>query len=595
MKGKMKVLFISPFENMREKIERIGAQYPDISLTVSIGNQAEGQKIAEESYGANFDCIISRGNTATMIRNAVSVPVIEVRVTLNDVLASLSEVENIPPVIAAVGHKNIVGDLDYLNSLLPFELVPFGMESMSELDGIFDELTARGIRVIVCDTVTYERAASCDFDAYILNSGEESIRYAFEQVMFLSRSNSTMLEENQLLRRLASANSESETVVFDADRQLYYSSLSERDEIMGYLRERLEDFEETDKFRMMKQQSGHIYRISAKKVMVNGKTYFAYFFSRKALNGRSSHRSIRYLSEAELRTELESSVFGIANIDRYYTVELGSALARNNPVLIYGEVGVGKNHLAELIYLNSKYVKNPFVLIDCTLINDRAWDYLLNRDNSPLWDSGNTFFIKNIDAVDDEHLRELLAAIIDGDVQKRNRIIISCSSRRGLSKIGEMPAQKVMEQLECIVISMLPLRGQHAVIERSVNLLLDDFRNKKNPGLGHMGTDGMGMLTNFNWPQNYDQLIRVIEKVGTLSGNGPVTRELVSEALTAEMSITQGETASTSNTILDLTKTMDEINRDIVKIILELNGGNQSAAARSLGISRTTLWHMLKN
>lgn len=595
MERKMNVLFISPFENMRDTIERICSVYPNIDLTVSIGSDEDGQRIAEESYGYNYDCIISRGNTATMIRKAVSVPVIEVKVTLSDVLASLSGVTRFPAVIAAVGYKNVVSGMDYLNSFLPFDLELFGIDSADELDQVFDELTAQGIRVIVCDTVTYRQAVKRDFDAYILSSGEDSIRYAFEQVMFLSRANSTMLEENQLLRRLVSANSESETVVFDADKQLYYSSLPERDTIMGYLKEKLSDFASCNKFKLVKQQAGYIYRISAKKVTVNSDIYYAYFFSRKLVNLRNEHRSIHYYTDEEIRQELEGSVFGIANIKRYYSAELNSALSRNNPVLIYGEVGVGKNHLAELIYLNSKFSKNPFVLIDCTLINNRSWNYLLSRNDSPLCDNENTLFIKNIDAIDDSRMRELLAALLDGDVSKRNRIIISCSAKRELSAVSGLPVLKVVNQLECFVISMKPLRGQYAAIENSANLLLKDFRDRKNRHVGAIEADAMPLLLHFGWPQNYDQLIRVMEKAGTLAGAGPVTNEIVREALTAEMSLTQGETTNTSNTLLDLTKPLSEINREIVKLLLEQNGGNQSAAARSLGISRTTLWHMLKD
>lgn len=45
---------------------------------------------------------------------------------------------------------------------------------------------------------------------------------------------------------------------------------------------------------------------------------------------------------------------------------------------------------------------------------------------------------------------------------------------------------------------------------------------------------------------------------------------------------------------LDLHKTLDEIERDIIQQILAEEGMNQSAAAKRLGISRSTLWRKLK-
>ena len=73
-----------------------------------------------------------------------------------------------------------------------------------------------------------------------------------------------------------------------------------------------------------------------------------------------------------------------------------------------------------------------------------------------------------------------------------------------------------------------------------------------------------------------------------------ISRELVSSLLTAEMLVAQGDNVRTADTFLDLSKDLESINRDVAAIVLEHNGGNQSRTAKSLGISRTTLWRMLK-
>jgi len=88
--------------------------------------------------------------------------------------------------------------------------------------------------------------------------------------------------------------------------------------------------------------------------------------------------------------------------------------------------------------------------------------------------------------------------------------------------------------------------------------------------------------------------MRVMEKLAFLVGDDAITRQHVSDALRVEISFVQGETPNTAKTILNLSQTLEEINQDIAKIILEQNNGNQSVAAKNLGISRTTLWRMLK-
>ena len=593
MKEKMNVLFISPFENMRRPVQKIAQLYPNIETTILCGNEDMGKRLALESYSANYDCIISRGNTATLIRQAVSIPVVEVKVTLNDVLGSLADAPELPTVVAAVGYNSVVSGMDTLKRFLPFCLEVFGFDTVDQLESVFHRLRQMDIHTIVCDTITYELASRQGFNAYILQSGEDSIRYAFDYVMLLYQSSSSMLEENQLLRRLASVNSESETVVFSQDRKLYYSSLKDSDSILfEHLRERLPDFETHDKFKIVKQQSGYLYRVSAKKVTIRGSMYYAYFISRRTPDMQYTQKGIRYLTEAEVRKEMDSSVFGIANLKNYYSSELNQALSRRNPVLIFGEVGVGKNHLAEMIYLNSQYTKNPFVFIDLPLMNKQTWNYLISRNESPLCDNSNTLFLKHIDALDNSQLSQLLAALVEGDVSKRNRIILSCSARRENAKLGNL--LRVIDQLGCLTINMQPLQGQYGAIEDSVNLLLSDFREKNHSRVGAPEPGAMSLLLHYPWPQNYNQLIRVVNKVATLAGDGPITKTMVAEALTTEMFFTQGETDQSANTFLDLTKPLNEINADIVRILLEQNSGNQTLTAKSLGISRTTMWRMLR-
>lgn len=595
MKVKMKVLFISPFENMRNAILSIGGTYPEIDLTVAIGNEELGKQIVEERFSNNYDCIISRGNTATIIRKSVFIPVVDVKVTLYDVLESLSGVTTVPTKIAAVGYNSVVSSMGYLNQFLPFDMKVFGFDHIHHLEDIFLQLKKENIDVIVCDTITYQIAKKRGFEAYILNSGEDSIRYAFEQAVQLYQSSQSMLEENQLLRRLVSTNSESGTVVYSADRKLYYSSLSEQySPVLEHLRERLDDFREHDRFRIVRQQGDYLLRISARKITINGRVFFAYFISRKIPNMQNHHKSIRYYSEVDIRQRTERSVFRIANINNYYSTELSRALMQKNPVMIYGEVGIGKNYLAEMIYLKSKYVKNPFVVIDMSLISRQTWDFLINKSSSPLLDKGNTLFIKNIDAIDEHQLRQLLASIIDGEVAKRNQLILSCSAQRDLSPVSSLAVLKVINQLECLTISMVPLYGQYGTIENSIHLMLADFRKHNNSDVGSVTPSAMSSLLHYRWPGNYDQMIRVINKVATLAGSGPITKEIVDDALATEMNFIRGETTQTGNTLLDLSKPLNDISCDIVKIVLEQNQGNQSLAAKSLGISRTTLWRMLK-
>ena len=598
MEEEIKVLVISPYESMIHIVQKVASEFKNINLTTTVGNLDEGMAYAINNYNEQYDYIISRGGTAKYIRKAVSVPIIEIGIKTCDLLSAINIVLSTASRLAVVGFKSIIQSLESLESLeniLPFECKVYGIEDVFELETVFEKIRTDGIETVLCDTISYEYALSHGFSASLLTSGEDSIRDAFIKTLFYHEVSLNLREENRFLHKLIALNNESSTVVYSSDYKLYYVSLPKNDtSIFNYLFESLYRFETEDNFKLIKHQGGYLYNISARKISTFENPYYVFFFSRRIPASSNEKRSIHYYDYDEVADDVNNSVFGIVNVENYYSHEIKQCTSRNDPVLISGEIGSGKDYLAKVIYLKSIYNHNPFVVIDCSLINSKAWNYLLFKPNSPICDYGNTLFIKNIDALNHEKLDQLLSAITLGDAAKRNHILISRSEQRNLSVLREELVLKTITKLKCLIISMVPLRGNSSVIDNSVQLLLSHFKSKYEHAPREIEPEALTLLSQYDWPQNYEQLIRVMEKLAFLIGDGNITQQHITEALRVEISFVQGETQNTSKTIIDLSKNLDHINRDIAKIILEQNNGNQSETARSLGISRTTLWRMLK-
>ena len=83
------------------------------------------------------------------------------------------------------------------------------------------------------------------------------------------------------------------------------------------------------------------------------------------------------------------------------------------PVMILGERGSGKNQLAAKLYLESSMQKYPYITIDCQILNERTWNYVISNYNSPLNDKNNTIFISNIQALSKNQQERLLSFLVD--------------------------------------------------------------------------------------------------------------------------------------------------------------------------------------
>ena len=103
--------------------------------------------------------------------------------------------------------------------------------------------------------------------------------------------------------------------------------------------------------------------------------------------------------------------------------------------------------------------------------------------------------------------------------------------------------------------------------------------------------EAVSLLKDYSWPGNYNQFKRIMTELFAITDTSYIKAASVSRLLLREQ-----PAASTGGGIpFDLNRTLEEINLDIVRRVLAEEKGNQSQAAKRLGISRTTLWRMMQN
>jgi transcriptional regulator with PAS, ATPase and Fis domain len=590
MSAKIRVLGIVPYEGMKPLLSKLAEEYENIDLTILVGDLKKGVEIAQSNFHENYDVIISRGGTAKLLRQSVSLPVIEINTSAYDILRTLKLSGADTKKVAIVGFSAITEQSLFLKEVLPYTMDVYPINSADEALIVLKHLMSSGYHAVLCDMITYTTAQTLGMDAFLITSGMESIRAALETAVQYCRNNSALRDENHFLRFLIRGRA-IQTVVFTGDGKLFFSTVSDNDtKILELLHSEIGSVSTNEKRHLLYRQNNMVYSIQAQRFFSGEIEYVAFYFSVSKAPLSGNKCGISYSNYKEVEKEYFESFYSVTNSFAPLKNTIDQVNQSLCPVMIAGEQGTGKEEIAKVIYLRSSLKNQPFIQIDCGLLNDKVWDYLMNHHNSPLCGEGNTVFFKNINTLSQERQKQLWTATADMDICKRNRVMISCISNS--QRNFDSNSMVFINQLNLFLITLPPLRNDPSRIDSIANLYLNRSNGNRKKQILGFSPDALQMLRNFSWPYNYTQFSRVMNGLVTTANGSYIDADNVRIALHKELAITPASTKDSVNS-LDLSLTLSQINREIAFMVLETQNGNHSKAAKSLGISRTTLWRLI--
>lgn len=307
----------------------------------------------------------------------------------------------------------------------------------------------------------------------------------------------------------------------------------------------------------------------------------------------ATHAGIEWLNADEVEARYESSTYGIVEDAAAVAVPVRESYARGVPLMLEGELGAGQDQIARRLYLDGPYADQPFVSVALDELTDRGWRHLLKSSESPLFQTGLTLCMGGWHAVGPQRLRELVSAMIDTALATRCHVVLTANDMPGGGESDQ--AAFVTERLACAV-SVAPAiaeqGGASEKVARYLGYLADVFKT----GAPMLSAAAAETLDAYRWPRNYLQLREVSERLYILVGAGTVERAVAKEVLAQEDVIktaTFGAPALESD--LYILRPLADTERDVARLVLQHLHGNRTRAAEVLGISRTTLWRLLKD
>ena len=281
------------------------------------------------------------------------------------------------------------------------------------------------------------------------------------------------------------------------------------------------------------------------------------------------------------------------------------ATDRPFPVLILGETGTGKELVARSIHNLGLRRHAPFVAVDCssltqTLIESELFGHLrgsftgaeANKKGLVEAADTGTLFLDEIGELPLELQAKLLRVIQEhevrpvGSAQARPinvRFIAAthCDLRTAVDN-GTF-RRDLYYRLNVIPIEMPPLRERKADIPLLVAAFLEKHADATRP-IESISGDFWRLVTSFNWPGNVRELENFVVRSIAL-GSGPVLRNEdgcpIPEKLAHNCSATD-------------TQSLAQLERSAIMKALKVAKGDKIAAARILGIGKTTVYRKLK-
>ncbi len=295
------------------------------------------------------------------------------------------------------------------------------------------------------------------------------------------------------------------------------------------------------------------------------------------------------------------------------------------PVLIEGPTGTGKEIIAKFIHFgndndNDNRIKKPFIDINCatlsaTLFESELFGYEPNSFTGSSKTgqrgkldaaNGGTLFLDELEALPLDLQGKLLRVIQEkefyrvGGLQKIEiDVRIICATNVNLiNKVQEGSFRSdLYYRLKVGHIELKPLAERPQEIIPLASLFLREFSLKKKKHFKYIAEEAADILIHHAWPGNVRELRNVIEWVVFMYDDIEVKAEHLSDMIQVRQILSTNENA-VNKFCIELRQegtTMEQVKKELILKVLDMHGGNRSAAARYLGISRRTIIEQLKN
>ncbi len=279
------------------------------------------------------------------------------------------------------------------------------------------------------------------------------------------------------------------------------------------------------------------------------------------------------------------------------------------PIIIYGESGTGKELVAQAIHKLGTRKDKPFVQLNCAALNESlleselfghvkgaftgAYRHRIGRFEVA---SGGDVFLDEIGDVPLSTQVKLLRVLELNEIERvgdHQPIAVDFRLISATNKnLQELIDAKLFRsdfffRINVIPIHLPPLRERREDIPILVNSFISRLRERSGKKISGVNNQAMELFMSYDWPGNIRELKSVLEYAFVVTEKGLIALEHL-PPLQQESGPVPSKPEFNS-----LNEGVPQIKLDLIDALKKTNG-NQSRAAKILGINRVTVWNRMK-
>ncbi|HEY7165439.1 MAG TPA: sigma-54 dependent transcriptional regulator [Candidatus Binatia bacterium] len=290
------------------------------------------------------------------------------------------------------------------------------------------------------------------------------------------------------------------------------------------------------------------------------------------------------------------------------------AAAEDIPVLISGETGTGKDLVATAIHRRSKRQNGPFLpvnmgamaseLIASELFGHERGAYtgaLERRAGLFEQAEGGTIFLDELTTMDEKAQVALLRVLENKTIRRVRgekeipvdvRVIAATNENIEEAVSSERFREDLYYRLDVFRIQLPPLRERQAAISLFADHFVAHFSRLYRKKIRVVSREMYQIMRQYSWPGNVRELKNVIQRAVLLARGAELTADLLPQRLRQLNGLAVDKCRPQYP--IQLGMTLDEVEREYIKMTLASVNGNKMKAASALDISRRALYDKLK-